>query len=240
MTDDSSRLRAPGETPGTSTTGTPIDTERLRALLAAGPFDWNTVDGINSAFGHDSFKRIGAICELLEAVPGLLDEVELGRRDEVRLIAARAEIDRLGSESDDWLRMYLEAVRVFRTTCLDVAKRIEAGGSLADVVDLVGNYMDNGLDGLLDDETVDLLLRAKAVTNGEATPRAEAEGQQAMTWAEAHDELGDLDFTAEPAPTPAEDRVVDLMAALEQSVNDAKAARRRKLDEATPDTEGEG
>lgn len=157
---------------------TPIDTERLRALLAAGPFDWNTVDGINSAFGHDSFKRIGAICELLEAVPALLDEV-----------------DRLGSDADDWLRMYLEAVRVFRTTCLDVAKRIEAGGSLADVVDLVGNYMDNGLDGMLDDQTVDLLLRAKAVANGEASPRVEAEGQQAMTWAEAHDELGDLDFT---------------------------------------------
>ncbi len=38
----------------------------------------------------------------------------------------------------------------------------------------------------------------------------------------------------------AERKVVDLMAALEQSVNDAKAARRRKLDEATPDTEGEG
>jgi hypothetical protein len=59
---------------------TPIDRERLRALLAAhGPFDRNTVDGINSDHGEDSFARIGAICELIEALPALLDEVEAQR-----------------------------------------------------------------------------------------------------------------------------------------------------------------
>ncbi len=112
---------------------TPIDTERLRALLAAGPFDWNTVDGINSAFGHDSFKRIGAICELLEAVPALLDEV-------ARLSVERDEL------WDDVLRALTERNEVAERAASEFAPGPD-GQDHIDRQALIQRWLDDGRDG---------------------------------------------------------------------------------------------
>jgi hypothetical protein len=60
----------------------------------------------------------------------------------------------------DWERMYLDSIRMFGALGLGVLSTVSEGGSLADVVELVGNHLD-GRDHI-DDEAIALFERAKA------------------------------------------------------------------------------
>jgi hypothetical protein len=83
----------------------------------------------------------------LSALPALLDALEHER-----------------GEVDSWIRTYLDAARRFDSLCMDLFRRIAGGASLADVVDLVGDYMD-GCDRV-DDESIAAFNAAKTAAGG--------------------------------------------------------------------------
>lgn len=146
---------------------TPGWLEGLRELhVAATPGPWER-DGtefeaagelIGEIFAEDSRPRSGDDAELIvqvrNALPGLLGEVEFGR---------------MMTES------YLEASKRFDNLCMDLFRRVAAGASMAEVVDLIGDYMD-GCDRV-DDESLAAFNAAKAAADP-ASPLPHPEGEQ--------------------------------------------------------------
>lgn len=120
---------------------TPERLARLRRLHeAATPGPWFPEDAsLPSSRAERYAIDAELIAETRNALPDLLGEVEFGR---------------MMTES------YLEASKRFDNLCMDLFRRIASGASLAEVVDLVGDYMD-GCDAV-DDESIAAFKAAKA------------------------------------------------------------------------------
>jgi hypothetical protein len=81
--------------------------------------------------------------------------------DELRAaVAAGAPLPADTVEHDMWMRMYLEAQKRFEGVCMAILRATANGASHADVVDLVGEWLD-GVD-CVDDESLALFEAAKA------------------------------------------------------------------------------
>lgn len=82
----------------------------------------------------------------------------------------------------DWERMYLTVQKRFEDVCMSVWSKVAEGGSLGEVVDLVGEWMD-GCD-CVDDESVALMRRAMdaaALTTATATPSLDTAAEAGAT-----------------------------------------------------------
>lgn len=196
---------------------TPIDTERLRALLAAstpGPWasaPWHQetilpkrwIEGDNDeapledrgpfgSFYASGPANAALVAEALTALPALLDEV-----------------DRLRGEAGD--------AHTVGYVVLSDHVEMHAGQVAERAIDL--NW-----DGELHKRREDA---EESASERDTSPEWRESWMEVATVLLPRDRMPDW-WHALPEPPPAEHKVVDLMAALEQSVNDAKAARKAK------------